>query len=50
VVARLADATAAAAPDLVIFGPHEYTTGHLGDIAALAAEAGMTTSAERLTL
>ncbi len=50
VVGRLAAAVEAAAPELVVFGPHEYTTGHLGDIAALAAEAGLTASAERVTL
>jgi 5,10-methylenetetrahydromethanopterin reductase len=50
VVSRLAAAVEAAAPELVVFGPHEYTTGHLGDIAALAAEAGLVASAERVTL
>jgi 5,10-methylenetetrahydromethanopterin reductase len=39
VVSRLAAAAEAAVPELVVFGPHEYTTGHLGDIAALAAAA-----------
>jgi 5,10-methylenetetrahydromethanopterin reductase len=48
VVSRLAAAVEAAAPELVAFGPHEYTTEHLGDIAALAAEAGLTASAERV--
>ncbi len=47
VVSRLASAIESAAPELVAFGPHEYTTGHLGDIAALAAEAGLTASSER---
>lgn len=47
VVSRLAAAVEAAAPELVAFGPHEYTTEHLGDIAALAAAAGLT--AERVT-
>jgi 5,10-methylenetetrahydromethanopterin reductase len=50
VVRRLATAIEEAAPDLVAFGPHEYTTRHLGDIAELAAEAGLRASAERLTL
>jgi 5,10-methylenetetrahydromethanopterin reductase len=50
VVSRLASAVEAARPELVVFGPHEYTTGHLGDIAALAAEAGLIASAEPVTL
>ncbi len=50
VIRRLATAVEEAAPELVAFGPHEYTTEHLGDIAALAAEAGLRASAERLTL
>ncbi len=50
VVRRLAAAVEAAAPELVVFGPHEYTTAHLGDIAAMAAEAGLATSADRVTL
>ena len=50
VVSRLAAAVEVAAPELVAFGPHEYTTEHLGDIAALAAEAGLTASAERVML
>jgi 5,10-methylenetetrahydromethanopterin reductase len=48
VVSRLAAAIESAAPELVAFGPHEYTTAHLGDIAALAAEAGLTTSPVRV--
>jgi len=50
VVRRLAAAVEAAAPELVVFGPHEYTTAHLGDIATLAAEAGLAASADRFTL
>jgi 5,10-methylenetetrahydromethanopterin reductase len=50
VVRRLAAAVEAAAPELVVFGPHEYTTGHLRDIAALAAEASLIASAEPVTL
>jgi 5,10-methylenetetrahydromethanopterin reductase len=50
VVSRLAAAIEAAAPELVAFDPHEYTTEHLSDIAALATEAGLTASAERVTL
>ena len=50
VIRRLATTVGEAAPELVAFGPHEYTTEHLRDIAALAAEAGLSTSAGRLTL
>jgi len=50
VVRRLAAAVEAAAPELVVFGPHEYTTAHLGDIAAVAAEAGLAASADRFAL
>ncbi len=48
VVSNLAAAVEAAAPELVAFGPHEYTTAHLADIAALAADAGLTASAGRV--
>jgi 5,10-methylenetetrahydromethanopterin reductase len=50
VVSRLAAAVDAAAPEMVVFGPHEYTADHLGDIAALAAEAGLIASAEPVPL
>ena len=41
VAARLATAVAAAAPDLLVFGAHEYTLEHVSDVAALAAEVGL---------
>jgi 5,10-methylenetetrahydromethanopterin reductase len=46
VVRRLAAAIDAAAPDVLVFGVHEYTTGHISDVAALAAEAGLAAPAE----
>jgi 5,10-methylenetetrahydromethanopterin reductase len=41
VARRLADVIASVAPDLLVFEVQEYDTGHIGDIAALAAEAGL---------
>src|SRR6202042_2574456 len=41
VAARLAAAVAAATPELLVFGAHEYTLEHVGDVAALAAEVGL---------
>jgi hypothetical protein len=29
------------APDLLIFGPHDYTSRHLEDLSALAAKVGL---------
>jgi 5,10-methylenetetrahydromethanopterin reductase len=50
VARRLAAAVAAAAPELVVFGPHEYAAGHLGDLAALAAEVGLAPTTELVPL
>jgi 5,10-methylenetetrahydromethanopterin reductase len=50
VARRLMTAIESVAPDLLVFEVQEYDTGHIGDIAALAAEAGLTASAERVTL
>lgn len=41
VARRLAAAIESVAPDLLVFDVQEYDTGHIRDIAALAAEAGM---------
>jgi 5,10-methylenetetrahydromethanopterin reductase len=41
VVRRLAAAVEAAAPDLLVFGAHDYTTEHVSNIAAVAAEVGL---------
>jgi 5,10-methylenetetrahydromethanopterin reductase len=41
VAARLAAAVAAATPELLVFGAHEYTLEHVSDVAALAAEIGL---------
>ena len=41
VAARLAAAVAAAAPELLVFGAHDYTLEHVSDVAALAAEVGL---------
>jgi 5,10-methylenetetrahydromethanopterin reductase len=48
VARRLATAVTAAAPDLVVFGPHEYTLAHIGDIAALAGKVGLEGSPGRV--
>jgi 5,10-methylenetetrahydromethanopterin reductase len=45
VVGRLAAAIEAAAPDLLVFGAHDYTHQHVSDVAALAADVGLVTSA-----
>jgi 5,10-methylenetetrahydromethanopterin reductase len=45
VVRRLTAAVEAAAPDLLVFGAHDYTTEHVSDIAAVAAEVGLVASA-----
>jgi 5,10-methylenetetrahydromethanopterin reductase len=45
VAGRLAAAVEAAAPDLLVFGAHDYTHEHVSDVAALAAEVGLVTSA-----
>jgi 5,10-methylenetetrahydromethanopterin reductase len=50
VARRLAAAVTAAAPELVVLGPHEYTAGHLRDLAALAAQAGLASTTESLPL
>lgn len=47
VARRLADAVIQAAPDLLAFGPHDYTTGHVEDLAALAAKAGLAPALSR---
>ena len=39
-VVGLAAAIEAAAPDLLVFGAHDYTREHVGDVAALAADVG----------
>jgi 5,10-methylenetetrahydromethanopterin reductase len=44
VVGRLAAAIEAAAPDLLVFGAHDYTQEHVSDVAALAADVGLVTS------
>jgi 5,10-methylenetetrahydromethanopterin reductase len=44
VVRRLTAAVKAAAPDLLVFGVHDYTTEHVSDIAAMAAEVGLAAS------
>jgi 5,10-methylenetetrahydromethanopterin reductase len=41
VARRLADAVTQVAPDLLIFGPHDYTSRHLEDLSALAAKVGL---------
>ncbi len=41
VTVRLAAAIEAAAPDLLVFGAHEYTAEHVSDVAALAADVGL---------
>lgn len=41
VARRLAAAVESVAPDLLVFDVQEYDTGHIDDIAALAAEAGL---------
>ncbi|HVT68024.1 MAG TPA: LLM class flavin-dependent oxidoreductase [Trebonia sp.] len=41
VARRLADTVTRAAPDLLVFGPHDYTTGHIEELAALAAKVGL---------
>jgi len=46
VASRLAGAVEAAAPDLLVFGAHEYTQEHVRDVAALAAEVGLAPAAE----
>jgi 5,10-methylenetetrahydromethanopterin reductase len=45
VAGRLAAAIEAAAPDLLVFGAHDYTHEHISDVAALAAEVGLVASA-----
>jgi alkanesulfonate monooxygenase SsuD/methylene tetrahydromethanopterin reductase-like flavin-dependent oxidoreductase (luciferase family) len=50
VARRLADAVTAAVPELVIFGPHEYSVPHVSDIAALAGKVGLAASAGRIWL
>jgi 5,10-methylenetetrahydromethanopterin reductase len=41
VARRLADAVAQAAPELLVFGPHDYTTKHVEELAELAAKVGL---------
>jgi 5,10-methylenetetrahydromethanopterin reductase len=41
VARRLAEAVATVRPELLVFSAHQYTTGHIGDIAALAADVGL---------
>jgi 5,10-methylenetetrahydromethanopterin reductase len=50
VARRLAAAIKSVAPDLLVFEVQDYDTGHIGDIAALAAEAGLTASAAQAGL
>jgi 5,10-methylenetetrahydromethanopterin reductase len=50
VARRLAAAVTAATPELVVFGPHEYTSDHLGDLAALAAEVGLAPTTDLMPL
>jgi 5,10-methylenetetrahydromethanopterin reductase len=50
VVRRLTGAIAVASPDLLVFGPHEYTTAHVADLAALAGEAGLAAATEPVAL
>jgi 5,10-methylenetetrahydromethanopterin reductase len=54
VARRLTAVIESVAPELLVFDVQEYDTGHIGDIAALAAEAGLTAGltapAERGTL
>jgi 5,10-methylenetetrahydromethanopterin reductase len=45
VVRRLRKAVGLAAPDVVVFGAHLYTTSHVDDIADIAAEVGLAESA-----
>ncbi|HEY2281604.1 MAG TPA: LLM class flavin-dependent oxidoreductase [Streptosporangiaceae bacterium] len=42
---RLADAVAEVRPELLVFSAHEYSTGHIGQIAELAAEVGLAPAA-----
>jgi len=46
VVRRLTTVVEAAAPDLLVFGAHDYTTEHVSEIAAVAAEVGLVASGE----
>ncbi|MGH3248425.1 MAG: LLM class flavin-dependent oxidoreductase [Trebonia sp.] len=41
VARRLADAVDRVTPDLLVFGPHDYTTGHVAELAALAGKVGL---------
>jgi len=45
VVRHLRAAVSEAAPDIVVFGAHHYTTAHVDDVAAIAQEVGLTASA-----
>jgi 5,10-methylenetetrahydromethanopterin reductase len=38
---RLSEAVARAAPELLVFGPHEYQAAHIEDLAALASKVGL---------